>query len=187
MTTSACASCSSRPTDRPSSTSADARDVGRRTPGQVRTSAGGAMAPGAPAQPLQTRLRLRERRLPHRAAVASRPLRRVEGDVGSAEQLVGSVVRAQPRAHTEACRDQVGARRGVHRLTQPLGHHQRSVLVGLVQQHGELVAAQPADDVGAPRGLAQHGGQRTQGAVPGVVAAGVVERLEVVHVGHDRR
>ena len=51
-------------------------------------------------------------------------------------------------------------------LAQPFGHDQRGILIGLVQQHGELVATEPAHDVGGPGRLAEHAGQRPQGRSP---------------------
>ena len=50
---------------------------------------------------------------------------------------------------------------------------------------GELVATQPADDVGLAGGLTQDAGQELQGAVPAMVPVGVVEGLEIVEVGHN--
>ena len=64
---------------------------------------------------------------------------------------------------------------------QPLG----VVDLELIEQDAELLAAIPADDVGAAQVLAQRGGQGGEHAVAGLVAVGVVDLLEVVHVQQD--
>ena len=57
----------------------------------------------------------------------------------------------------------------------------------LGQDHGELVAADPAHDVGLPDGLAQALGDGRQDGVPRQMAQRVVRRLEVVDVEDDER
>ena len=52
----------------------------------------------------------------------------------------------------------------------------------IAQQHHELLAAEPADDVALAHLRPQRRGDRDQHVVPGEVAVGVVDRLEVVEV-----
>ena len=65
----------------------------------------------------------------------------------------------------------------------PLG----AVLVGVGEQDGELVAAQPRDHVGVADGAAQQAADGDQELVAGVVAEGVVDLLEVVEVEQQQR
>jgi hypothetical protein len=54
--------------------------------------------------------------------------------------------------------------------------------VAMGQQHAELVAAQPRHDVAAAQGLAHAYRELAQQLVPGLVAAGIVDHLELVQV-----
>ena len=60
-------------------------------------------------------------------------------------------------------------------------------LVAVGQQHGELVATEPGDDVGVAHGPAQDAADRDEELVAGVVAEAVVDLLEVVEVEQQDR
>ena len=72
-----------------------------------------------------------------------------------------------------------------HRL-QPLGGLQRIPLAAVVDDHRELVAADPVRAVTTAEALAQGPGQRLQAFVAGLVPASVVDGLEIVEVDHDQ-
>ena len=61
----------------------------------------------------------------------------------------------------------------------------RAERVGLHSQHGELVAAEPGDQVAGAGGAAQHVGRGAQQRVTGRVAEPVVDRLQPVDVDHQ--
>ncbi len=63
----------------------------------------------------------------------------------------------------------------------------RFVQRGVVQQHGELVAPQPAQPVSTAQLRRQAGGEMAQEAVAGLVPAGVVDQLELVQVDEAQR
>ena len=69
----------------------------------------------------------------------------------------------------------------------PLGDLARLGRAGGGEQDDELLAAEPADQVGLADLLAHLGGQRPQHGVAGEVAVGVVDHLEVVDVGEQQR
>ena len=69
-----------------------------------------------------------------------------------------------------------------HRLDHHAGHPLGTLAVGGRQQDRELVAAEPGHEVGLAQRPAQHDRRRHDELVAGVVAAGVVDLLEVVEV-----
>ena len=129
------------------------------------------------------------------AALAVR-LGRVHREVGVAQQLVR-------RGGGPAARGDADAGAGVHlaarhhdrlvqRVEDPLGHLDHRLGVGSVlEEHRELVAAQPSRRVAGAKAAAQAIGHGHQELVTGTVAQAVVHQLEVVEVdeGHrgDRR
>ena len=72
-------------------------------------------------------------------------------------------------------------------LGQTVGETQRRGLVARGEDHRELLAAEPADDVGAAHGLRQLARERTEHLVAGAVPVHVVDALEVVDVEHQHR
>ncbi len=117
-------------------------------------------------------------------------LRRVHGDVGVAHQLLDAVVRRGER-HADARRDahvRAGqVERFLQRLDDPPGdlHH---LLPGaeILEQHGELVAAEARDGVAAAGRLDEPLRALVQHAVADRMAEGIVDVLEVVEVDeHD--
>jgi hypothetical protein len=70
---------------------------------------------------------------------------------------------------------------------QPLRDPQRRALVRLGQQDHEFLAAEPAGQVVITHLLAQRGPQRTQHRVPGQMAIGVIDGLEVIDVDQGQR
>jgi hypothetical protein len=72
---------------------------------------------------------------------------------------------------------------GLERTGERLGRRE----VGVRQQHRELVAAQARDDVALAQPPRQQPRDVAQQLVAGVVAEGVVDRLEVVEVGDEHR
>ena len=75
------------------------------------------------------------------------------------------------------------------RLEQPVGHLLRGRDVRVLEQHGELVAAQPGSGVTLPDRLADALGDALEQLVADGVAEAVVDVLEVVEVEehHDER
>jgi hypothetical protein len=63
----------------------------------------------------------------------------------------------------------------------------RALVLDVGAQDGELVAAEPGDDVAGPGRLAQPRGDLQQQAVAGLVAEAVVDQLEVVEVQEEDR
>ena len=72
-------------------------------------------------------------------------------------------------------------------VAQALGERRRARKVGLDEQHGELLAAEPRRDVDHAHAFPQAVGEGPQHLVPDLVAVPVVDALEVVEVGEDER
>ena len=73
--------------------------------------------------------------------------------------------------------------RGILEGLQDLpGDRLRLVGVGVREQDGELVAAQPGEDVGLPQPLPEQLGDPDEELVPGEMAEAVVDLLELVQV-----
>ena len=62
-----------------------------------------------------------------------------------------------------------------------------AAVVDVLDEHGELVAAEPRGGVGAAQRVAQPLGDADEQLVAGGVAEGVVDRLEVVEVDEQHR
>ena len=76
---------------------------------------------------------------------------------------------------------------GLGGVAQALGELERAPRAGVGQDDRELVAAHPVGDVRAASGGPDRLGQGLQALVAGLVAVGVVDRLEVVEVEQDQR
>ena len=82
--------------------------------------------------------------------------------------------------------DVEAGRRQIGRLAaESLGQLHRAVEVGAGQQDGELVAAQPRDQVAGPHAAGEQRGDLSQRLVAAGVAVAVVDLLEVVDVEED--
>ena len=135
------------------------------------------------------------RRLERAVARLAASLRRAHREVGRAHELVGVgqvAARdgdADARAQLEPAPAEV--ERAREREQDPLGDARRAVRLGeVLDQHGELVAAEPRDGVGGAQHAPQAPAHLEQHLVAAAVAEGVVERLEVVEVDEqdgDRR
>ena len=68
---------------------------------------------------------------------------------------------------------------------EPVGDRRR--VVAVLEQHDELVAAQPGHQVAVAGRAPQPGGQLDEHDVAGVVAEAVVDRLEAVEVEQQQR
>ena len=119
----------------------------------------------------------------------------VHRGVGVADQLLGALAAAGER-DADAGGDEVlvageHERAGEHRR-DPLGHLDRVVLAAdVLEQHPELVAAEPGDGVACAHRLLQPRRDGGEQLVADVVAEAVVDQLEVVEVeeqdrGHER-
>ena len=73
---------------------------------------------------------------------------------------------------------------GADLADQPVHDGLRRLRPGIGQQHQELLAAPAAAQVVLAQAVAQHPGQLDQGAVAGLVAVAVIDRLEMIHVQH---
>ena len=122
-------------------------------------------------------------------AVAAELLGGGHGAIGGAQQAhrVGAVHRAagHPEAHGHL---HGGVGEGAVRgAPQPLGHDERSALVGLGKHEGELLAADPGGLVDAALPLEAVTRHELQGGVPRRVALALVHRGERIEVAHDHR
>ena len=129
------------------------------------------------------------------AALAGR-LGPVHGQVGVAQQLVGAVDVALHPGDAHAAPDVQLAPVDLERLAQPFQHpvghlDDVDVVAGVLDQHGELVAAEPGHGVAGPHAGVQALGHLDEQPVAGGVAEAVVDLLEAVQVeeqhGHRRR
>jgi hypothetical protein len=120
-------------------------------------------------------------------AIAAAGLGLIEGTVGALEALVDALAR-RPLADPEARRQRQLALRGLDGEGCDLG----AQLLGDLQAHREvrgfvqdrkLLTTEPRDDHLIARGDAP---KRAQHLVAGIMAVGVVDLLEVIHVEHDR-
>ena len=127
----------------------------------------------------------------HRAAPAG-DLRRVHGDVGVPdERLPGRVLPRHGDADTAADRDLLAGQ--LHRVGEDVEHAVGRcaglvrAVAGAPDQDGELVPAEPGDGVPGADRRPQPVGHLPQQRVAGLVAEGVVDRLEAVEVDEDDR
>ena len=120
----------------------------------------------------------------------ARLLRAVHRDVGAAHQVVGVRAGAGARggepdrgahpARLAGDRDRLGQQRD-----DPVRDLLAAALVGVLEQHRELVAAQPRGQVGRTDAAADPLGGGDQDGVAGGVAGVVVDALEVVEVEEE--
>ena len=128
-----------------------------------------------------------------REAVAAGLLRVVHREVGGDEQLLAGDVAGAKRRDADARRHAAPALgRSDGRLVADRAHEVgrdalRARLVDVRQEHGELVAAEPGEDVRLAQPAAQRRRDRQDELVAGVVAERVVDVLEVVEVEHEQR
>ena len=80
-----------------------------------------------------------------------------------------------------------GARLARDRGDEAVGGELRPLAVGARQQHGELVAADPRDDVVRAQRVPQRGSRGVNDLVADVMAERVVDGLEVVEVDQHHR
>ena len=125
------------------------------------------------------------------AALAGR-LGPVHGQVGVAQQLVGAVDVAVHPGDAHAAPDVQLAPVDLERLAQPFQHpvghlDDVDVVAGVLDQHGELVAAEPGHGVAGPHAGVQALGHLDEQPVPGGVAEAVVDLLEAVQVEEQHR
>jgi hypothetical protein len=130
-------------------------------------------------------------RLEALVAALAPALRRVHGEIGVAEQLV-AVRAGEIEGDSDAHADEHGSSRDRQRTLErgehTVGHLRRLSLVGeILQQHRELVAAQPGRGVLEPEAVAETIRHRDEQLVAGRVTEAVVDRLEVVQVEEEDR
>jgi hypothetical protein len=127
--------------------------------------------------PLAARLGLVHRRV----GVAEHGGHHVGGAVGGGR--VGRAAARDADARPDEGVPPVDDERGAQRRDRPLGHRGGvGVLAHVLEEHGELVAAEPRDGVAAARGAEQARGHLDEQAVAVGVAERVVDRLEAVEV-----
>src|SRR5581483_3190197 len=110
----------------------------------------------------------------------------VPGVVGTGDELVEvAVVPGITDGHAETDRQRVGEAGG-HVVEAAADPGFDAVDLGrLGQEDGELVAGEPADDVGVSASAPQRLGDQAQGPVTVAVAVAVVDAFEVVEIGED--
>ncbi len=122
------------------------------------------------------------------APVLLRPVHRL---VGRRQHRLGAAAPAAEHRDADADRraDRVGraALAFGHLGTQVFAQRQRAGGIGLRHQHGELVAGEAGDDVGAAYAFAKRLGDLADQVVAGLVAERVVDRLEPVDVDDHHR
>ncbi len=116
----------------------------------------------------------------------------VHGDVGVPEQILRALVGRLPERRPDARRDEELPPQQHHRRSErPLDPASRALDIGgagdLLEQHRELVPAEPRHQVAGTTGLPEPRGDLHQQAVARVVAQAVVHRLEVVEVEEEDR
>ena len=123
----------------------------------------------------------------HLEAPLSVALRQVHGEVRIAQEVVGRLLRAPAEGDADAGPHRhivvVDAKRRRQALGDALGH--RGGCLGhrpRLDQHGELVSAEPGHGVAGAGGGADAFGHGYQQAVAGRVPEAVIDRLEVVEV-----
>ena len=127
-------------------------------------------------------------RLPERGVAAlAQGLRLVQGDVGRAQQLVGVVGRGLADGDADAGGDDdlvaIELERSTQALEQALGDALRGRQAGdVLDEDGELVAAQPSGGVTGAQDRPDPLGDADQQLIAGPVAEGVVDDLEVVEI-----
>ena len=119
-------------------------------------------------------------------------LRAIHRRVRVADHVLGHVVlpRAERDADAGGGEDFVAAEheRHVERREDALGHGGRfERIFEIVEQHRELVAAEPRDGVAGPDRLAQHAADRDQQLVADRVAEAVVDQLEAIEIEEQHR
>ena len=128
-------------------------------------------------------------RAEHGRAGLAPALRGVHGHVRVAQQLVHARVGLIAEADADAGRDEdvlaVDGERHGQRVADALGHVLG--ITGVLEQDGELVAAQPGRGVAGADAVAQPRGQLHQQLVARGVAEAVVQGLEVVQVQEQHR
>jgi hypothetical protein len=123
--------------------------------------------------------------LPGHAWAAYRAAR--GGDQRPVVVAVSGIAAARELAVTR--RVPVAVQREAQRLdprAHALGEVEGALEIGAREDDGELLAAVAGRLVDLARLLAQHRGHRGEHPVAGLVAVGVVDRLEVVDVEHDQ-
>ncbi len=115
----------------------------------------------------------------------------VHRDVRVANEVVAVGRPARMHNDADARPDGQLASRDRHRLSQllvqPVGHLDGLLLARGVEQHGELVAAEPRQRVAGAHGRGEALGHGPQQLVAGVVAQAVVHLLEAVEVHEQHR
>jgi hypothetical protein len=128
-----------------------------------------------------------ERRVP----VLPAGLGRVHRQVRPSQQVAGYLVRCRTEGDPDAGPDhQLGAlddQRRPHDLEDALGDGMLAVMAHVLEEDGELVAAQAGDGVDRPQALPDPLGHLDQQLVPGGVAEAVVDGLEAVEVQEQHR
>src|SRR3712207_5546303 len=114
-------------------------------------------------------------------------LGRVHGEVGLGQELVGGGGGRGRVGDADAGADEhltlAGAEPALHLLDDPVGDGLDLVLAGhVLEQHGELVAAEPGRRVRDAEAVQEPAGHAGEELVAGGVAEAVVDPLEVVEV-----
>ncbi len=140
------------------------------------------------ALPVDARLHAR---LEEGVTVLAVGLRRVQREVGVAQQRVGTRVTAGRDADTRRHRGDLATVVELYRLAQHLGQAVRegietALAGGSFDEHHELVAAEPADRVAFAHRCLQTFADRPQQLVAGGVTEVVVDVLETVDVDEQR-
>ncbi len=122
-------------------------------------------------------------------AALALPLGAQQGDIGVAQQLARpdlAVHHDHPRAGADGAAEQLGGVGPLHRLDDAAGDHLHVVAIAHPrQQHRELVAAQPGDDVGGAQATPDARRGAAQDLVAHTVPHRVVDGLEVVEVEEE--
>src|SRR4029453_5778974 len=120
------------------------------------------------------------------------PLRLVERLVGCSDQLLGSLEGAldgNPEAGGDRELFAVGEldRRRLEITPKPVGELRRAEQVGLWREQAELLAAETRGEVGVAAPGIEDRGNTPENGVAGLMAAAVVDALEVVEIDEDER
>ena len=119
--------------------------------------------------------------------VAALVLGAVHGRVGLGQQVRGPIAMLRKQGHTDTgakgnAPPVVDKLLAVEKFQQQLGRAGGLLLLGVEQDNAELIAPQPADDIGVPQFAGQQPGHLAQVFVAGMMAVGVVDIFELVQI-----
>lgn len=125
-----------------------------------------------------------------RHSIPTRLFRLVHREVGKRQHLHGFVVVEQGDPNASRDMDRLLAEHcdlPAQGLDDAIGHDLCLVRVRLRKQHGELISANPRQDIRLAHAMPQCSGDVLEEIIAHPVAEGIVHVLEVVQIDHEQR